>query len=51
MSSAPVKTCTLILQDGTRWEGEAFGAEVSLRGEAVHDLSQKQREFTFGRLL
>jgi len=33
--SAPDKKCTLILQDGTRWEGTAFGAEVSVSGEAV----------------
>jgi len=33
--SAPAKKCTLILQDGTRWEGDAFGAEVSVSGEAV----------------
>ena len=33
--SAPVKKCTLILQDGSRWEGEAFGAPVSVSGEAV----------------
>ena len=31
----PTKKCTLILQDGTRWEGKAFGAEVSVSGEAV----------------
>ncbi|EKX35079.1 hypothetical protein GUITHDRAFT_160213 [Guillardia theta CCMP2712] len=29
------KKCVLVLQDGTRWEGEAFGAEVSVTGEAV----------------
>jgi carbamoylphosphate synthase small subunit len=29
------KTCTLVLNDGTRWEGESFGAEVSVSGEAV----------------
>ena len=33
--AAPAKKCTLILQDGTRWEGDAFGAEVSVSGEAV----------------
>jgi hypothetical protein len=33
--SGPAKKCALILQDGTRWEGEAFGAEVSASGEAV----------------
>ena len=29
------KKCTLILQDGSRWDGDAFGAEVSVSGEAV----------------
>jgi len=33
--AAPAKKCTLILQDGTRWSGDAFGAEVSVSGEAV----------------
>ena len=35
MSSTPVKTSTLILEDVTRWEVEAFGAEVSVSGESV----------------
>jgi len=29
------KTCQLVLADGSTWEGEAFGAEVSTSGEAV----------------
>eukprot|EP00286_Rhodomonas_abbreviata_P025981 CAMPEP_0181292882 /NCGR_PEP_ID=MMETSP1101-20121128/2757_1 /TAXON_ID=46948 /ORGANISM="Rhodomonas abbreviata, Strain Caron Lab Isolate" /LENGTH=2225 /DNA_ID=CAMNT_0023397409 /DNA_START=197 /DNA_END=6874 /DNA_ORIENTATION=+ len=34
MSGAGKKS-TLILNDGTRWEGESFGADVSISGEAV----------------
>lgn len=29
------KKCTLVLNDGTKWEGNSFGAEVSVSGEAV----------------
>lgn len=32
---ASPKRCKLLLADGSSWEGEAFGSEVSTSGEAV----------------